>query len=352
MNPQAQVCPRCGADGNSGQISLHSQRDQRYRCRTCKRTFVETSSTALYRLKKPELFATVVSLLAHGCPPQAVMVTYGLSDKTVRDWQRRAGMHCEQVHAQTVLQRQWDLQHIQADELKVTTQAGVVWVALVLMVSTRLWLGGVVSATRGKDLIRACLHYARHCALCRPLLLAVDGLNMYVKACQQVFRTRARLPGTPRARWFVWPEVVVTQVVKKRAGKRGAIERVVAQGTAAHAARLRQQSGGGRQINSAFIERLNATFRQRLAPLHRRTRAQARLATTLTQALFLHGCVYNFCTPHSSLALALDLPRKRRRWVQRTPAMVAGLTDHRWTVQELLCFKLRRGVSCPSRYST
>lgn len=352
MNPQIEVCSHCGAEGKSGQIAVHSRRERRYRCRVCRRTFVETSESALYGLKKADVFVIVVSLLAHGCPAQAVMVTYGLSDKTVRDWQRRAGVHCEGVHEQTVMQRQQDLQHIQADELKVTTQAGVLWVALVMMVSTRLWLGGAVSATRGKDLIRECLDYARRCALCRPLLVAVDGLNMYVKACQQVFRTRERLPGEQRPRWFGWSEVVVTQVVKKRGGKRGAIERVVAQGDGTQAARLRQHSGGGKQINSSFIERLNATFRQRLAPLHRRTRALVRLPVTLTHAMFLQGCIYNFCTPHTSLALALELPRKRRRWVQRTPAMAAGLTDHRWTVYELLSFKLRRGTLCPSRYST
>jgi hypothetical protein len=302
-------------------------------------------------LKKPDLFPIVVSLLAYGCPPQAVMLTYGLSDKTVRDWARRAGVHCQGVHEQTVMARQWDLQHIQADELKVTTQVGVVWMALVMMVSTRLWLGGAVSATRGKELIQTCLQYAAHCALCRPLLLAVDGLNMYVNAAQQVFRSRHRLPGQ-RPRWFVWQQVVITQVVKKRGGRRGQIERVVAQGEPQLADQLRQQSAGGTMINSAFIERLNATFRQRVALLVRRSRALARCPQTLTQAMFLHGCVYNFCTPHTSLAVPLYLCRKRRRWVQRTPAMAAGLTDHRWTVAELLSFRLIGGVACPPRCST
>jgi hypothetical protein len=70
------------------------------------------------------LFPIVISLLAYGCPPQAVMLTDGLSDKTVRDWAKRGGVHCQAVHEQTVMQKQWDLQHIQADELKVTTQMG------------------------------------------------------------------------------------------------------------------------------------------------------------------------------------------------------------------------------------
>jgi hypothetical protein len=323
---------------------VHSRKQKRYRCKRCERTFSQNHGSALYQLKKPDLFPLVISLLAYGCPPQAVMITYGLSDKTVRDWARRAGIHCQGVHEQTVMRQQWDLQHIQADELKVTTQMGVVWIALVLMVSTRLWLGGAVNATRGKELIEACLHYAARCALCRPLLLAVDGLNMYLNAAQRVFRCRHRLP-RQRSRWFVWRDLVITQVVKKRGGKRGAIERVVAQGTAECAQQLRQQSGGGKVINSAFIERLNATFRQRIAPLARRSRALARCPQTLSHALFLQGCVYNFCTPHTSLAVPLYLSRKRRHWVKRTPAMAAGLTDHRWTMAELMSFRVVQAVA-------
>jgi transposase-like protein len=351
MTPQTQLCPYCGAKGKDGKLRVHSQKSKRYRCQDCKRTFSERCGTALYQLKKPDLFGVVVSLLAYGCPPQAIVATYGVSQKTVRDWAKRAGEHCEEVHEQTVMRQHWDLQHIQADELKVTTQTGIVWVALVMMVSTRLWLGGKVDALRGKDLIRGCLHYAARCALCRPLLLAVDGLNMYAKAVEKTFRSRQQLPGD-RPRWFVWQQVVITQVIKKRGGKRGHIERVVLQGDEQLATALRKQSRGGQQINSAFIERLNATFRQRLAPLTRRSRAQARHARTLTAAIFLQGCVYNFCTDHDSLALDLQLPRLRRRWIRRTPAMVAGLTDHRWSVNELLRFNRFRDVACAPPFST
>ncbi len=345
MNPQMQVCPVCGTEGKSGRIGIHSYQQRRYRCHACQRTFSHTQGTALYQLKKPDLFITVSSLLAYGCPVQAVVATYGLSDKTVRDWAARAGQHSQAVHEQTVGQQRWDLQHIQADELKVTTQVGVVWMALVMMVSTRLWLGGAVSPRRGKDLIEACLGWAARCGLCRPLLLAVDGLNMYVNAAAKVFRSQQRVPGASRARWFDWPEIVVTQVVKKVGGKRHQISRIVAQGCAALGDQLRQQSQGGSQINSAYIERLNATFRQRVGVLVRRNRALARRTETLIHAMFLQGCVYNFCTPHTSLAVELLLPRKRRRWIQRTPAMAAGLTDHCWTMAELLTFRARSVAS-------
>ena len=89
--------------------------------------------------------------------------------------------------------------------------------------------------------------------------------------------------------------------------------------------------GGGGTINTAYIERLNATFRQRLAWLTRRTRCLAQQTATLAAGMYIVGCFYNFCDNHQSLRLRLWTGERRYRWVQRTPAMAAALTDHRWT---------------------
>ena len=98
-------------------------------------------------------------------------------------------------------------------------------------------------------------------------------------------------------------------------------------------------------INSAFIERFNATVRQRLACLSRRSRAPAKRKQTLVSGMYLMGCVYNFCSYHRSLAERLLLPRGLCRWIKRTPAMAADLTDHRWTLEELLKFKIREAIT-------
>jgi len=87
-------------------------------------------------------------------------------------------------------------------------------------------------------------------------------------------------------------------------------------------------------------ERLNATFRQRLAWLARRTRHLAQQGETLSAGMFTVGCFYNFCDHHHSLRLKLSVGRRGYRWVQRTPAIAAGLTDHRWSVAELFNFKV------------
>jgi hypothetical protein len=93
-------------------------------------------------------------------------------------------------------------------------------------------------------------------------------------------------------------------------------------------------------INTAFIERLNATFRQRISPLTRRTRNLAQQAETLVAGMYIVGCFYNFCDYHHSRRLKLSVGSFGYRWVQRTPAIAAKLTDHRWTPAELLTFKV------------
>ena len=350
MNPQTQLCPICQTDGKDGKIGIHSRREKRYRCKVCQHTFSESRGTAAYGLKKPDIFFVVVTLLAYGCPPQAIVAAFHLSENTVRAWLKRSGQHCQAVHEQTVGRRQWDLQHLQADELKVKTQVGTLWLAMVMMVSTRLWLGAALDTTRSKAMIIACLAQASRCALCRPLLLAVDGFNMYANAVKKTFRSQHPIGKGGRMKWVSWNTIVITQVVKQRGNVRGHIEQVVLQGEAEVAQRLRACSNGGTMINTAYIERLNATFRQRLAYLARRTRTQVRQTQTLSAATFLMGSVYNFCTPHASLALPLYLPHHRRYWVKRTPAMAAGLTDHRWTITELLSYRVNK-PSTSSRYS-
>src|SRR5205823_961113 len=126
------------------------------------------------------------------------------------------------------------------------------------------------------------------------------------------------------------------QVVKQYARRRvvGVRQRVV-DGSAAAITTALAATGGGTQINTAFIERLNATFRGTLVVLVRRGRAIARTEATLIAGMWLVGTTDNFCWCHASLRQAAPTGAGRR-WSERTPAMAAGLTAHPWTLTELL----------------
>jgi len=347
MNPQDIFCPNidCPARGQvgKGNICIHSQEDKRYICNECKQTFTITKGTIFYRLRTdPQIVLQVIALLAYGCPIQAIVHAFGLDERTVQDWWQRAGQHCQAVHEQKVEQAKLDLQQAQADEIKVKTFLGTVWMALAIMVSTRLWLGGVVSPHRDLDLIQALANKIRNMALCRPLLLAVDGLASYVTAFRNAFRTALprRKGEKGRPQLISWPDIAMVQVVKQRVEEQLNISRRIVQGSEMMVKSLIQKTQGAGGINTAFIERLNATFRQRLNSLARKTRTLVRKADTLEAGIYVIGCLYNFCDPHHSLRLKLSVGRYGYRWVQRTPAIAAGLADHIWSPTELFNFKV------------
>ena len=137
---------------------IHSKKERRYRCKRCGATFSATKGTALYRAHKPkELVFTVVTLLAYGCPMQAIVAAFGLDERTVGRWAREAGTQCKLVHEHLVEGGHVELEQVQADELRVRVVGGVMWLASALEVSSRLWLGGVVSLRRDRALIRTLL---------------------------------------------------------------------------------------------------------------------------------------------------------------------------------------------------
>jgi hypothetical protein len=309
---------------------IHSRKQQRYKCTCCGRTFSETHGTGLYRPKKPAaLFVLVVTLLVHGCPVQAIVAAFGLDERTVSNWLYKAGGHAQRVHEQMMARQALDLGQAQGDEIRVKTQGGVLWLAMAVMVSTRLWLGGVVSAQRDMRLAQQLAAQMRRVALERPLLLAVDGWKSYVRAFRLAFRTPLKTGHKGRPRLVAWTTLAITQVVKRRQSHLFSIERRIVQGTEALITNLLQASQRGGLINTAYIERLNATFRQRISCLARRTRALARTTQTVEAAMFLLGCSYNFCSAHASLS----------QTTPATPAMAARLTDHIWSMHELLHVK-------------
>lgn len=347
MNPQELFCPNldCPARGQKGKgnIQIHSQKEKRCLCSVCGQTFAVSAGTIFYRLRHaPEVVMRVITLLAYGCPVQAIVKAFELDERTVCDWHRRAGQHCQQVHAHLVESRQHDLEQVQADEIKVKTQKGTFWMALAVWVPTRLWMGGVVSPKRDLNLIQALADKVKQMALCRPLLLAVDGLASYVSAFRTAFRSKfPRQEGEPgRCKMVAWQNILIVQVVKQRMEGVLSVERRIVQGAQETVESLIQKTQGKGMINTAFIERLNATFRQRINSLTRRTRTLAQKAETLVAGMYLLGCFYNFCDFHHSLRLKLSVGSFGHRWVQRTPAIASGLTDHQWTPTELFHFKV------------
>lgn len=88
---------------------------------------------------------------------------------------------------------------------------------------------------------------------------------------------------------------------------------------------------------TAYIERNNLTSRLFNGRQVRKTLAFSKDVDCYRAAATWEDNYYNLVKPHKSLRLRVeDVPG--RKWKQRTPAMAAGLTDHVWTVKELLTY--------------
>lgn len=150
--------------------------------------------------------------------------------------------------------------------------------------------------------------------------------------------------GRRQRQWVVAAELLYAQVIKRYKRKRIAEVRWQIQLGSLEAYRqaLRALGLTGR-IQTACVERLNLTFRRSIAGLARRSWS---LPCSLGE-LALHfdwwRAYYHFVRPHAALRVQQLVGddhdgSKRLRARARTPAQAAGLTDHQWTVLELLTF--------------
>jgi hypothetical protein len=253
---------------------------------------------------------------------------FGIDERTVASWQLKAGDHAMRVQYQFVCRKTIQLAQVQADEVWVKLQGQTAWICTAFCVFPRLFIWGAVSLNRDKHLVLQVISKVRQASgrVIQPILVAVDGFAAYPKVVKKLFATKDRSKrGRPRI--IPWPKLNIVQVVKRYNGKRlSHIERRLAYGDWSTVGRLlvQTQTQVGR-VNTAYIERFNATLRARLPSLARRTRNLARTVKRLEMELFWSGVVYNFCTVHSTLDV--------------TPAMAAGITTETWSIRRLLLMR-------------
>lgn len=282
-------------------------------------------------MKTPQWVVTLVlTLLAYGCPLPAIVAAFALDERTVSDWQEKAGCHAKQVQEKVVCNHQVELGQVQGDEFYTKTQCGGVWIATAMCVFSRLFLWGAVSIERNGTLVTQVVEQVKAAAgLNQPVLWATDGFSAWKSAILHVFRAPVYTGEAGRPRLAPWPDLHIVQVVKRYSGRCvTAVERRLVHGIQQRAEELvavTQVSIG--VFNTAYIERLNATFRTWIPATTRKTRTPAARRRRLEAALFWTGVVYNFCHVHASL--------------QATPAMAAGLTDSVWSVDQLLRYRLK-----------
>ena len=155
-----------------------------------------------------------VTLLAHGGPLPAMVAAFGVDERTIAAWWARSGRQGQAVHAYLV-EHPRDLGQAPAAELRVKQQGGSVWLALAMMVQTRLWLGGEGSEQRDMALIRRLIARVRRWAAHRPRLVGTDGLGSYLRALRETLRAPVSTGQGGRPRRRPWRHLCIAHVVKR-----------------------------------------------------------------------------------------------------------------------------------------
>jgi IS1 family transposase len=375
VDTQHHFCPspHCAYDGWVGFGNVRANghpnggRWRQLQCVAYRTYFLETHGTPFHGMRvAPELMVWAVGALAEGLGIRAVARVFAVDPNTLLQWlvqsaDQAAALSQYFLRDLRVTQVQLDelfalLSAIKAEEIsegeavqRLSRSPQWVWGAID-PVSKLLLTIDVGQRTR--TMAQGVVHQVARVLApgCVPLFLT-DGFKEYTVALLTHFghwvqppRRQATGPA-PKPRWMPLPALLYAQAVKSYRRRRVVhVRHRVVFGTMAGVNRVLAASGW--QINTAFIERVNLTIRQHVAAVGRRVITLCKGETGIRQQLTLYHIYYNFCLPHTSLRLALPQPEpthgngSAKRWRPQTPAMAAGLTDHVWTLREVLLFRV------------
>jgi transposase-like protein/IS1 family transposase len=375
VDTSKQFCPHppCVYWGWKGRGNIRANgypnggRWRQFQCRSCKQYFLETQGTPLHGKRvPPEVLVWAVTAVAEGLGIRAVARVFAVDPNTVLQWlsevaDQAATFSRHFLHAVQSTQVQLDELFAVLSAVKegeVSAEAGLTrwsrspqWVWVALDPVTKLLLA-IEVGERTLALAQRLVHQVAQVLApgCVPLFLT-DGFKEYLKAVlthygHWVQQARCWATGRrPKPRWLPLPQLHYAQVVKKLRYRRlMAVGARVVFGTLAGVKQILAPTGW--QINTAFIERVNLTIRQHVAAVGRRVTTLCKGEVGLRQQLAVYHLYYNFCLPHASLRLPLPQPAptkgtgSAKRWHPCTPAMVAGLTDHVWTLREVVVFRV------------
>jgi IS1 family transposase len=336
-------------------------------CTGCGGYFQETHGTPLHGQRvPPDLLVWAVGALAEGLGIRAVARVFEVDPNTVLAWLVEVAEHAAAfsqyfLHDVRVTQVQLDelfalLSAVKAGEVteseaikRLSRSPQWVWTAIDPV--TKLLLA-IDVGERTLAMAQGVVHQVAQVLApnCVPLFLT-DGFREYITALLthygmwvQPERRQATGPA-PKPRWMPLPQLLYAQVVKTiRRRRLVQVKHRVVFGTLEAVQQVLAACGW--QINTAFVERLNLTMRQHVAAVGRRVSTLCKGEDGLQQQLALYHCYYNFCLPHASLRQPLQqlVPTNgagsAKQWRPCTPAMAAGLTDHVWTLREVLLFRV------------
>jgi IS1 family transposase len=340
---------------------------RQFHCLGCNGYFPEHHGTIFHgKQVAVELIVHVLACLAEGLGIRATARVFEVTPNTVLDWLVEAAEQlrafsayflCD-VHAQqlqldelyAVLSAVRDGEMTKAEAVeRLSRSPHWVWVALDPV--TKLLVAMDVG-DRTQAMAQRFVHHITQVLApdCAPLVLT-DGFHEYATALLthdghwvQPPRQQAQGP-LPKPRWMPLPQLLYAQVIKTTRRRRlvGVTYRVVF-GTLEAVNEVLSPLGW--HINTSLVERVNLSLRQHVAAIGRRTSTLCKGEAGLRHQLVLYHVYYNFVLPHASLRQPLAEPvatkghGSAKQWRPCTPAMAAGLTDHVWSLKDVLLYRV------------
>lgn len=317
-------------------------------CRSCRARFSERKGTPLYRAHLPEdKVASILEHVTEGCGVLKTARLVKVHPDTVSRYTRAAGEHARAAHDELV-GRSPETREIQMDEAWSFVAKkekncdddepddrfrGDCWDHVAFDPEHRLVVS-VVPGERTAESVEELVRDVRERLAGRvPRLITTDEYSAYEGAILEAFGTEVVPPrtgrrGRPRSPYKVAPEGLNYATVHKTRKKGRVVEvatRVIF-GTAATVEAALADSSASRTVNTAFVERHNGTDRNRNARKVRKTYCFSKDWWIHRAATFFSKYSYNFCWPVRTL--------KTKGGDAQTPAMMARLADHVWTLAE------------------
>jgi IS1 family transposase/transposase-like protein len=375
VDTSSHFCPQtaCAYHGRVGWGNIRANghpNGRRWRqllCLSCKRHFLETHDTPLHgKQVGPDQLVWAIAALAEGLGIRAVARVFETDPNTALGWLVEAAEHLEAFSRHFV--HDLDVEQVQMDELfavlsavkegEVSERQAItrlsrsphwVWVA---MDPVRKLILAVDVGDRTLAMAQRLVHQVVRVLTpdCAPLFLT-DGFREYLTALVTHYgywaqpERRHDKGSHPKPRWMPLSGLLYAQVVKRYRRRRivGGKHRVV---FGAHETIHQLLAKRGWKINTSFAERLNLDFRQHVAAIGRRVNTLCKHEDGLRQQLTIFQAYHNFVLPHASLRVPLPavetIPTTGalKRWLPRTPAMAAGVTDHVWSLREVLHYRV------------
>jgi IS1 family transposase len=336
-------------------------------CTACDGYFPEHHGTIFHGKEAAVgLIVRVLACLAEGLGIRATARVFEVDPNTVLHWLVEAAEQLKAFSSHFLCEVH--VQQVQLDELYAVLSAvkdgqmseeeairrlsrSPQWVWTAIDPQSKLLLA-ILVGPRTQAMAQRVVHQVREVLApgCIPLFVT-DGFKEYMSALLSHFgswvqpaRRQAQGPA-PKPRWMPLPELLYAQVIKttrRRRLVRVSHRMVFGTFEAVH----QVLAACGWQINTAFVERLNLTIRQHVAAIGRRVSTLCKGEEGLAQQLALYHGYYNFCLPHGSLRQPLPQPvptnskSSAQQWRPGTPAMAAGLTDHVWSLKEVLLYRV------------